>query len=101
MITGIVFRDPLIIRFTSLGTKPFIGRILSKYIICKLGHPFMHSRIENRCLVNTWQQEAGIYYRTRKSIRVSISFIKTLENMNSLWAILAVSEGLLDETTTH
>lgn len=39
--------------------------------------------------------------RSGKLNPLNISFIKTLENMNSLWAILAVSEGLLDETTTH
>ena len=39
--------------------------------------------------------------RSGKLNPLNISFIKTLENMNSLWAILAVSEGLLDEATTH
>lgn len=32
---------------------------------------------------------------------LNISFIKTLESMKSFWAILAVSEGLLDDETTH
>jgi hypothetical protein len=30
---------------------------------------------------------------------LSISFIKTLEQMNSLWLIVSVSEGLLDDPT--
>jgi hypothetical protein len=30
---------------------------------------------------------------------LSISFIKTLEQMNSLWMILSVSDGLIDDTT--
>lgn len=30
---------------------------------------------------------------------LSISFVKTLESMNSLWEILSVSEGLIDEVT--
>lgn len=32
---------------------------------------------------------------------LNISFIKTLEGMRSFWAILAVSDGLLDDRTAH
>jgi hypothetical protein len=40
--------------------------------------------------------EAG---RSGKVDPLSISFIKTLEQMNSLWLVLSVSEGLLDDST--
>lgn len=32
---------------------------------------------------------------------LNISFVKTLENMKSLWMILAAADGLLDEQTAH
>jgi hypothetical protein len=32
---------------------------------------------------------------------LNISFIKTLEGLRALWAILAVADGLLDEQTSH
>jgi hypothetical protein len=37
--------------------------------------------------------------RTGELNPLSISFIKTLEEMNALWTILAVSKGLLDDAT--
>ena len=32
---------------------------------------------------------------------LNISFVKTLENMKSLWMILAAADGLLDDKTAH
>ena len=43
--------------------------------------------------------ERLIVSRTGELNPLSISFIKTLGEMNALWTILAVSQGLLDEAT--
>jgi Transposase DDE domain len=46
-------------------------------------------------------QERLIVSRTGELNPLSISFIKTLAEMNSLWTILAVAHGLLDEVTVE